>query len=380
MTGEGLARPWTFEVSADYPAAAPGDRVDAGPLGFVLHAAELLNHYQPIWDHLDPDAFEIVTAGELEADNERIAAHALARGYRVSWIGDALVAGRVFGALVSNHPGAAGTLPDGTNAVPLLGRRHVRMMYALGKDAWNYSDWNDRYDLVLCWGPYHASRLARFERPRIVQVGYPRLDRLFSIPGSRRDAVAGLGGDPDRPTLLWLPTWSAASSIDAFTETIAGLGGEVNILVKVHPFTATREPERMARLAAHGLASATDAFADNVALIHAADIVAADFGGSAFAALYADRDLVFLNTPGVGSDPADAVVGGESLELTLREWILNIDPGEGALILDHLADPAARDQQASVRERLRRELFAPFRGCAGEVAATVLRNLDTVLA
>jgi hypothetical protein len=381
VIGSPLARPWTPEVAEGFVPALPGQRVRVPGLAFVLHAAELLNHYQPIWAHLDPASFEIVAAGELEADNARIAAHAEARGYRASWVGDVLVDGRHFDAVVSNHTGAAGVLAHRAGeALPLLGRRHVRLMYALGKDAWNYSRWNEQYDLILCWGPYHAARLEGFTRPRLVQVGYPRLDHLFRIAESRRDAVTRLGGDPDRPTLLWLPTWSAASSIDAFAETIAGLRDRVNVLLKVHPFTATREPGRMARLADLGLASTDDVFADNAALIHAADMVAADFGGSAFAAIYADRELVFLDTPGVGADPSDPVVGGESLELTLREWILNIDPGEGDLIVDHLADAAAREQQAGVRERLRRELFAPFRGCAGEVAATVLRNLDTVLA
>lgn len=214
----------------------------------------------------------------------------------------------------------------------------------------------------------------------MVQVGYPRLDPFFRITEDRRRAVERFGGDPDRPTIAWLPTWHDASSIDAFAETMAGLRTHMNVLVKVHPLTVTGEPARMARLKSLGLAPTGDWLANNLGLIHAADIVAADYGGSAFAAIYADRELVLLNTPGVGSDPADRIVGSQSLDLQLREWILNIDPGEGPAIAAHLADPVARRQQAQVRERLRRWLFAPFRGCAGEVAAAVLRNLDAVLA
>ncbi len=376
MSDPSLWRPWNIDVSSGL--AWPETTVPGGPLAFVLHAAELLNHYRPIWRHLDPSSFEVVIAGEAEQENRHIADVAEAEGLRVSWIGDVLSEGRVFDAVVSNHVGAAGVVPTG-HALPVLGLRHVRLMYALGKDAWNFAPWNEQYDLILCWGPYHAGRFEGFSRPRVIQVGYPRLDRIVSMPSSRRDAVVALGGDPDRPTLLWLPTWSAASSIDAFAETIASLRDHVNVLLKVHPFTALREPDRMAHLASLGLASTEDAFVDNVDLIHAADMVAADYGGSAFATIYADRELVFLNTPGVGGDPADAVVGADSLEHRLREWILNIDPGEGGLILEHLADEAARRQQADVRETLRRQLFAPFRGCAGEVAATVLRNLSTVL-
>jgi hypothetical protein len=210
-------------------------------------------------------------------------------------------------------------------------------------------------------------------------VGYPRFDPFFRMTEPRRDVVARLGGDPDRPTLLWLPTWHEASSIDAFAETIAGLRDEMNVFLKVHPFTATKETGRMALLASVGLTPTTSIFESNVELVYAADMVAADYGGSAFATIYTDRELVLLNTPGVGQDPADTVVGTESLDIQLREWILNISPGEGDLILAHLADPAARDQQRGVRERLRRSLFAPFQGCAGEIAATTLRNLDAIL-
>src|SRR5262249_26147431 len=155
----------------------------------------------------------------------RIQAFAAANGYAAAWVGDVLADGRCFAATVSNHVGSGGTI-HGAQVLPLLGRRHVRLMYALGKDAWNFAPWNEQYDLILCWGPYQAGRLAEFERPRVVQIGYPRFDRFWRMdPAGRRDAVAAFGGDPDRPTLLWLPTWSAASSIDAFAETIAALQG-----------------------------------------------------------------------------------------------------------------------------------------------------------
>ena len=377
MIDASLVRPWTPEVAAAVmrPAGHTPDR----RLAFVLHTAELVNHYSEIWAHLDPDEFEIIVAADTENDNAAIAGFALDHGYRVAWVGDVMSQGRVFDAVVSNHAGSAGAIAGGGRVLPHLGRRHVRLMYSLGKDAANYNPWNEDYDLILCWGPYHAGRLAAYERPRIVQVGYPRFDSFFRISEPRRDVVARLGGDPDRPTLLWLPTWHEASSIDAFAETIAGLRDEMNVFLKVHPFTATKETARMALLAGVGLTPTTGIFESNVELVYAADMVAADYGGSAFATIYTDRELVLLNTPGVGQDPADAVVGAESLDIQVRDWILNIAPGEGDLIRAHLADPTAREQQRGVRERLRRSLFAPFQGCAGEIAATTLRNLDAIL-
>ncbi len=349
--------------------------------GFALHVSELVNHYGSIWAHLDPDEFEIVCAGTDAGENERTEAYAATHGYRACLVGDVLAGGRVYDTVVSNHPWSAGNAgPQSEPAIHQLGRRQVRLMYALGKDAWNFADWNEQYDLILCWGPYQAARLADFERPRIVQVGYPRFDRFFRLTEPRRDVVARLGGDPDRPTLVWLPTWKDWSSIDAFAGEIAGFRDEYNILIKVHPLTATTDPGRMAKLAAVGLSPMSDVNFDNVELFYAADLVAADYGGSAFGAIYADRELVLLNTPGVGAEPDDKYIGSDSLDVRLREWILNIDPGESALIRAHLADPAAREEQRATRERLRRSLFAPFPGCAGEVAATVLRNIDSIVA
>ncbi len=173
MTATGLDRPWTPEIAVSIQPGAIGTPEDR--IAFVLHAAELLNHYEPVWAHLDPATFEIVVAGELSADADRITAFAVAHGYGAAWIGDVLQAGRTYAVVVSNHIGAGGDLGGGRGqALRRLGRRHVRMMYALGKDAWNYAPWNDQYDLILCWGPYHAERLASFKRPRVVQVGPQR--------------------------------------------------------------------------------------------------------------------------------------------------------------------------------------------------------------
>ncbi len=354
------------------PAKSVGDPRTA----FALHMAEFVNHYRPIWRALDPASFLILAASERSLDNELIFAFAAANGYQAAFIGDVLTEGRRFETTVSNHPWAAGTLADGSPALWEIGARHVRMMYALGKDGWNYAPWNERYDLILAWGPYQAERLAGFEHPRILQVGYPRFDAFFTATESRDTLVARLGGDPARPTLAWLPTWSRHSSIDAFAETIAALGETMNILLKVHPLTATTEPERMARLAGLGLKPVALTF-DNVELFRAADIVAADYGSSAFGAIYADRDLVLLDVPGAASAD-DEFAGPESIDHRLREWILNIDPDEGHRIGEFLDDTSGRQQQAQVRDRLRRWLFAPFDGFAGEIAAAAIRHVAAV--
>jgi hypothetical protein len=365
---------WTIDVAArlNYPKTT--HTVDK--IGFAIHLSELANHYQPIWELLDPAGFEIVYASDDPADNERLAAYAAARGYTASYVADVLEQGRVFKAVVSNHLGSAGNI-GAEPVLPRIGRRQVRLMYSLGKDGWNFQPWNEQYDIIMCYGPYQASKLEEFERPRVVQIGYPRFDRLFKMTESRREVVARFGGDPDKPTLVWLPTWADECSIPEFAETIAELRDEMNVIVKVHPLTATQGTWHMLRLHEAGLANVPDINMDNVELFYAADIVAVDYGGSPFGAIFADRDMVMLNTPVPGTQ--DFILSPEgSLDRRLREWILNIDPGESGLVRDYMHDPEARAQQAGVRSRLRRGLFAPFDGCAAEAAAVVLRNVESI--
>jgi folate-dependent phosphoribosylglycinamide formyltransferase PurN len=365
---------WCQEAAAALhlpESTRPVDRI-----AFAIHAAELINHYRSIWELLDPAGFELVYASADPRDNARVFSFAQAHGYSASFVGDVIEQGRVFEAVVSNHIASAGNLGTAF-VVQRIGRRQVRLMYSLGKDGWNFRPWNNDYDLIMCFGPYQAGKLAEFEHPRVVQIGYPRFDRFFSMPVSKREMVARLGADPDKPTLVWLPTWAAECSIPAFADTIAGLRDEMNVLVKVHPLTATTEPDHMAALADAGLQTVTDINFDNVDLFYAADAVAVDYGGSPFGAVYSDRDMVLLNTPEPANREFELSPEG-SLDRRLREWILNIDPGEGQLVRDYLQDSAAREQQRVVRRTLRGSLFAPFDGCSAQAAALVLKNLESI--
>ena len=188
-----LARPWTPEVAATIDVATSHTLVPG--LAFVLHATELINHYREIWAHLDPAGFEIVVAGERSEDNAQgFAEFAAANRYRATWIGDVITAGRVFDAVVSNHIGSAGSI-GAHHALLLLGRRHVRLMYALGKDAWNFAPWNEEYDLILCWGPYGPA-------------GWPSSSGRGSSRSAIRASTASSGG-PNRAvtrSLAWAAT------------------------------------------------------------------------------------------------------------------------------------------------------------------------------
>jgi tetratricopeptide (TPR) repeat protein len=360
-------RAWT---QAEAMAARSSEgRHSNGRIGFALHSAELLNHYCHIWRQLEPGTFELIAAAPNAIENTRITAFGNALGYPVRFVGDLLADGESYELLVSNHFGAAGVTPDGKAVVPSLGRRHLRMMYALGKAGWNFADWNDAYETILCWGPYQAGGLAKYANPRLAQVGYPRFDSLFWPMEERADSVRFFGGDPARPTVVWLPTWGDLSSIDAWAESVGKLRSDFNLIVKVHPLTGSQEPARMKRLEAAGIEAVADPILNNVRLFRAADFVLADYGGSPFGALYADRDLILLNVPGAAGNP---LTGAESIDLTIRQWLFSVNPEEPELLPAYLTSPSLRQDQHEIRERLRRAIFAPFEGVASDVAASAI--------
>jgi hypothetical protein len=67
-------------------------------------------------------------------------------------------------------------------------------------------------------------------------VGMPKVDCLVDGSLQRDTVLANLGMDPVRPTVLYAPTWSPASSLNAFGEGLVRrlLGMPVNVLVKLH--------------------------------------------------------------------------------------------------------------------------------------------------
>lgn len=74
------------------------------------------------------------------------------------------------------------------------------------------------------------------DSPAIRLVGYPKVDALVNGAWTRLAVLASLGLDPSRPTLLYAPTWSPASSLNALGKELIGrlLATGANVIVKLH--------------------------------------------------------------------------------------------------------------------------------------------------
>ena len=340
-------------------------------IAFFIHFPELVNHYQSTWSALNPARFEIIVGCPTASENEFMHGFARQRNYSTQSL-DAVLSNRQrFKVTVSNHPFAAGH-QGGLANLWELGDIHVRMMYALGKAQWNFSAWNSQYHIAFCWGRYHEECLSDFKSLRKIQVGYPRLDSFYSEPSSKSLLQEKFRLDPDKRTIVWLPTWRALSSIDDFSPYIKELEKDFNLLIKVHPNTLTEEPEKIAILKAHDLEPIADTYFNNYKLIELADCVFADYGGSAFAAIYLNKPVLLLNKHGAESDE---LTGSQSLDILLREWLPNISIAQANQLNQILREDSVWQPQDAVYQELRSYLFKETKGKSGEIMAEELMKL-----
>jgi len=138
-------------------------------------------------------------------------------------------------------------------------------------------------------------------------VGMPKVDCLVDGSIQRHAVLEGLGLDPARPTVLYAPTWSPASSLNKFgLELIQRLGRlPVNLVVKLHD--RSRDPRERYSGGVDWPARVTAALtprsgvlaeaADICPCLVAADVMITDHSSAGFEYLLLDRPLVRIHVP-----------------------------------------------------------------------------------
>ncbi|MGE4086370.1 MAG: CDP-glycerol glycerophosphotransferase family protein [Vicinamibacterales bacterium] len=131
-------------------------------------------------------------------------------------------------------------------------------------------------------------------------IGMPKVDCL--VDGSlRRETVRReFGLDPSRPTVLYAPTWSPASSLNLLGEAlIARLRRlPVNLIVKLHDRSLDPRPQYSGGIDWAARVGSNLAKAPNIApLLVAADVMISDHSSAAFEFLILDRPLVRIEVP-----------------------------------------------------------------------------------
>jgi len=236
-------------------------------------------------------------------------------------------------------------------------------------------------------GFINRDRMLRYLQAEVVTpaqavlVGYPKLDRL-----ARRDYDAAairdsLGLRGSRPTVLYAPTYSEASSLhlagEAIVRTLAEEG--FNVIVKLHDRSLDADPRynagvdwraRFQALTASmpGRVAFTE-LADASPMLAAADAMVTDHSSIGFEFLVLDRPLIVFDAPDL---PRAARINPEKVHLLRSAADVARTPVETAhAVRSALAGPG---RLSAPRRRIARELFHEP-GSATARAADLVRSV-----
>jgi CDP-glycerol glycerophosphotransferase (TagB/SpsB family) len=136
---------------------------------------------------------------------------------------------------------------------------------------------------------------------RLVNVGFPKLDRLVDGTLNRRAIVEGLGLSGRRPIVLYAPTGQKDNSLEhtgeAFLQRLKATG-KYDILIKLHDHPRDRTtdwPRRLKPLLDQHTKLVRDY--DVVPYLFAADLLVTDASSVSNEYALLDRPMVFLDVP-----------------------------------------------------------------------------------
>ena len=335
---------------------------------FLVHSETVGLHFLPIWNCLKSRPFDIL----LYEDAKIPSSFKPSTCVEIRTVNEVLKKNEKYTVLVSNHYVSSKSLGVRVPLIKSLAIRNIRLMYAAGKLGWNLSDWNKFYDGILCFGPFHAKEFEqKFQLPT-AQIGYPRLDSYFNQKFNKSKLLERYNCDPQKKTIVWLPTWKNLSSVGYFDEEVSLLSNQYNIIVKLHPMMVQKEADKVVKLKKFKFNALIDYEEDNIPLYFLADYMLFDYGGPAFAGLYLGKKFLMLNVPGADND---RWLTTRSPELLLREFTGAVNPGDDQIKLKIIE--LTNDETFNTKLKdLRNEMFALNFGNSSLKAAHCIENLN----
>jgi len=225
------------------------------------------------------------------------------------------------------------------------------------------------------------------DSPAIRLIGMPKVDQLVDGSIDRRGVLRDLGLPDDRPTVLYAPTWSPASSLNQLgTALVERLGQRpINVIVKLHDRSRDLRPqysggidwvERLRPLLKAGSVVLAPG-ADICPYLVAADVMVTDHSSAGFEYLLRDRPLVRIHIPAL-IETANVHPDYVALLADVSESTLGLDDTVAA-VDRALADPRPRSTE---RRAVSADLFykagtATARAVAALYEAVELDALQT---
>lgn len=205
--------------------------------------------------------------------------------------------------------------------------RHVRMLYGLAKEKWNFAPWNACYDLILTYGTYSQEKLSHYTNSFV--VGIPKYDHFFRDNFDKGDVLKEKI-DLKKKTILYLPTWSNLSSIDKYVSGFEELAARFNVVIKLHHITALMEKKRIEKLGKNIIL--IDDKIDLGVLFKCADVVVSDYSGAIFEAMFFDKRIILLDIDesvlNDNKSHANIMMQDDSLEIKIRDFVAHVNDFE----------------------------------------------------
>ncbi len=162
------------------------------------------------------------------------------------------------------------------------------------------------YDRLFLTGPYMRrlfteQQMLRDRDPRLVKIGFPKLDRLVNGELDRRAILKRIGFTGRRPVILYAPTGQKDNSLEHSGEAVLErlrATGKYDILIKLHDHPRDRTidwPTRLKPLLDRHTKLATGL--DVVPYMYAADLLLTDASSVSNEFALLDRPMVFLDVP-----------------------------------------------------------------------------------
>lgn len=190
----------------------------------------------------------------------------------------------------------------------------VSVQYGLAKERHNYGEWRALADLNLMYGDYSVRQVAHFSPA--VAVGNLKFCgwRYRLSQTEKQQAKLKLQLNPEKPVLLYMPTYGELGSFHELIEPLAKLNERYQVVIKGHHNDEMSGPKWMDIARALGVSSLYSGGADQRLLLEASDLVISDFSGAVFDAIYAEIPVILFQTR------AEDRVGRQKFDLTSLEY------------------------------------------------------------
>jgi hypothetical protein len=207
-------------------------------------------------------------------------------------------------------------------------------------------------------------------------MGYPRYDSYFNDPPRKEELKAALGLDPNRQTIVWLPTAAKESCFfEPYLDEVESLTEDFNVIFRPHPLTREWAPRSLSALSGYSFTICNDPLQDMNILYGVSDYVFCDYGGTAYSAIYLDCQLLLLNHPMAAENNAYRHIPS----VDLREHLLSIAPGDASRLRSILDDTRFWEKQVAERAKLREKFFAPRQGTSAQYVADILSDIRNII-